>query len=299
MSNNDIHITNHQRDRSQPQPNGSSGCVKQEAILADYAFEIRELGNRVVADIAEIGRRLTECKKIVGHGNWLMWLDQEFGWSEQTALNFMRLHELGQTKSKKLLDFNLSISSLYILAAPSTDQHARDEIIQRAESGEVISYAKVKESIAKARKRKSAGSKAPAADDAMTSQTEETTTAPLADASTSDAVELLAASIDDNEFDSSLDRDESDPVLEPAPTLKRLSRPAQWARAAAIAAEALHELQDLQEQYSDWQGSLPDNLQDSATAEKLETVCDLDIAAALEVVEQAEALDLPVGFGRD
>ena len=262
MNDIDINTTNHQRDCSQPQPNGNSGCVKQEVILADHASEIRELGNQVVANIVEIGRRLTECKKIVGHGNWLMWLDQEFGWSEQTALNFMRLYELGKAKSKKLLDFNIPLSSLYILAAPSTDQHARDEIIQRAESGEVISYAKVKETVAKARERKSSGSKAPAADDAMTSQTEETTTAPPTDASTTDAVGLLAVSIDDNEFDSSLDRDESDPVLEPAPTPKRLSRPAQWVSAAATAVEALHELQDLQEQYSDWRGNLPDNFQD-------------------------------------
>jgi hypothetical protein len=55
-------------------------------IVAEHAEAIRSLGRRVVADVIEIGRRLTECKKLLGHGNWLPWLDREFGWSEDTAL---------------------------------------------------------------------------------------------------------------------------------------------------------------------------------------------------------------------
>ena len=51
-----------------------------ETVLAQNAEAIRALGKRVIGDIIEIGRRLTEAKKIVGHGNWLPWLDREFGW---------------------------------------------------------------------------------------------------------------------------------------------------------------------------------------------------------------------------
>jgi hypothetical protein len=38
-------------------------------VLAERAAEIRRLGKCVIADIIEIGRRLTECQGIVGHGN--------------------------------------------------------------------------------------------------------------------------------------------------------------------------------------------------------------------------------------
>jgi hypothetical protein len=38
-------------------------------ILAKHAAAIRRLGKRVVADVIEIGRLLTECKRICGHGN--------------------------------------------------------------------------------------------------------------------------------------------------------------------------------------------------------------------------------------
>ena len=47
--------------------------------LAEHVTAIRQLGKRVVADVAEIGRRLFECKRICGHGNWLPWLEREFG----------------------------------------------------------------------------------------------------------------------------------------------------------------------------------------------------------------------------
>jgi Protein of unknown function (DUF3102) len=111
-------------------------------ILAKHAAAIRRLGKRVVADVIEIGRLLTECKRICGHGNWLPWLDREFGWTDDTALNFMRVYEL--SKSRNFRDLSLPLSGLYLLAAPSTPQEARDEIIERAQAGEKIPVAEAK-----------------------------------------------------------------------------------------------------------------------------------------------------------
>jgi hypothetical protein len=45
--------------------------LHSDPTLAEHAAEIRGLGKRVVGDVIEIGRRLTECKRICGHGNWL------------------------------------------------------------------------------------------------------------------------------------------------------------------------------------------------------------------------------------
>src|SRR5262245_17802923 len=67
---------------------------ERERVLAENAEEIRKLGKRAGADVIEIGRRLTEMKKICGHGNWLPWLQREFGWTNRQALNYMRVHEL-------------------------------------------------------------------------------------------------------------------------------------------------------------------------------------------------------------
>jgi Protein of unknown function (DUF3102) len=127
-----------------------------DPVLAEHVSEIRRLGKRAIQDVIEIGRRLTVCKEIVGHGNWLSWLEREFGWSQATALNFMHVHELAQTKSANFTDLNLPVSTLYLLAAPSTPEAARTEILERVGAGEQVSSSEVKETIDEA-KRADAG----------------------------------------------------------------------------------------------------------------------------------------------
>ena len=80
---------------------------------------------------------------------------------------------------------------------------------------------------------------------------------------------------------------------------KRPSRSTRWADACARASEALGELQDLQQEYSDWKDNLPESLQSSPVGEKLDAVCELDIEGAMSTVEEADGADLPQGFGRD
>ena len=126
-------------------------------ILAKHAAAIRRLGKRVVADVIEIGRLLTECKRTCRHGNWLPWLDREFGWTDDTALNFMRVYEL--SKSRKFRDLSLPLSGLYLLAAPSTPKEARDAIIERAQAGETAPVAEVKRTIERTKGRKQPSSK--------------------------------------------------------------------------------------------------------------------------------------------
>jgi len=48
----------------------------------------------------------------------------------------------------------------------------------------------------------------------------------------------------------------------------------------------------LQVEYQNWLDNLPDSLEGSAVAEKLETVCEYDFG-------DLEALEPPLGFGRD
>jgi hypothetical protein len=129
-------------------------------ILAEHADAIRELHKRVAGDVIEIGRLLTECKRICGHGNWLPWLDREFRWTDDTALNFMRVYELSR-KSRNFRDLSLPISALYLLAAPSTPETARAECFKRAGAGEVIQFSEVKRVVEK-HKNDTKGHKQPA-----------------------------------------------------------------------------------------------------------------------------------------
>jgi hypothetical protein len=129
----------------------TDGMSSDDLILAQNAEVIRALGKRVVGDIIEIGRRLTDAKQIAGHGNWLPWLEREFGWGEITALNYMRVHAWA-LKSSTVEDLDLPMRSLYLLAAPSTSEEVRDQVVARAENGETLSVADVQRIVDEARK---------------------------------------------------------------------------------------------------------------------------------------------------
>jgi len=77
-----------------------------------------------------------------------------------------------------------------------------------------------------------------------------------------------------------------------APTVARMrrnsdrrSRPQRWRNAVA-------ELLALQSEYADWLATLPESLRDTATADALEAIADLDIAALADI-------EPPRGYGRD
>jgi hypothetical protein len=119
-----------------------------DAFLAERAERIRTLGKRVISDVIEIGRLLIECRERLKEENrWRAWLEEELGWSHQTAGRFIQLHELSLRRSN-LDHLELPISGLYLLAAPSTPEAAREEIITRAESGERLKHAEVQSIIA-------------------------------------------------------------------------------------------------------------------------------------------------------
>ena len=75
--------------------------------------EILDAQRRGGEAILTIGRCLNEAKDMLSHGEWLPWLNEQVGYSERTAQNFMRLArefsnpqaiaDLGATKALKLL----------------------------------------------------------------------------------------------------------------------------------------------------------------------------------------------------
>jgi hypothetical protein len=75
------------------------------------------------------------------------------------------------------------------------------------------------------------------------------------------------------------------PVVRYRQPTDRRSRAQRWCDIVA-------ELLTLQAEYAAWSDGLPDNLRDSATAEALQAIVDLDLADLAAIVP-------PRGFGRD
>lgn len=52
----------------------------------------RQVEQTALSGAIEIGRRLTEAKELLPHGEWGKWLQEEVSFSQRTANNFMRLY---------------------------------------------------------------------------------------------------------------------------------------------------------------------------------------------------------------
>jgi hypothetical protein len=72
----------------------------------------------------------------------------------------------------------------------------------------------------------------------------------------------------------------------------RTRRPADHRSRARRWHDTVAELLALQAEYEAWLGALPETLQDTATAEALRTITELDLS-------ELQAIDPPRGFGRD
>jgi hypothetical protein len=86
----------------------------------------------------QIGQYLTEVKEKLGHGNFLQWIEKAFGWKERSAEAFMQVYR--QFKSANFANLRIDISSLYLIAAPSTPEPVRQQVIARAENGETVTF---------------------------------------------------------------------------------------------------------------------------------------------------------------
>ena len=137
------------RDPGEP----AVAAKERESVLAENAEEIRALGKRAARDLIEVGRRLCEVRKICSPGNWLKWLQREFGWTDRQAPNYMRVYKLS-LKSENFSDLGIPASGLYLLAAPSTPPEVVDEVIERAKCGARLAHAEIKAKIDKIKREK-------------------------------------------------------------------------------------------------------------------------------------------------
>ena len=65
--------------------------AETSTLVQQRTDEIRALMRRTAEDITAIGRKLIEVKARLGHGQFLAWLEAEFGWHRDTANKFMHV----------------------------------------------------------------------------------------------------------------------------------------------------------------------------------------------------------------
>lgn len=77
------------------------------------------------------------------------------------------------------------------------------------------------------------------------------------------------------------------------------SRAKRWEKACVEASDAISRLQELRDEYQDWRDNIPENLDTSPVAEKLDAILDLALDDVADILDEAAVIDHPLGFGRD
>lgn len=106
--------------------------------------KITKCQRRMAGDIIAIGKELLAVKDKLAHGQFGQWIKHHFGWSNDTARNMMNAAEaFGQIP--KFSDYAIDQSALYLLSSDKCPDETREDFIERAEKGEHITHAAVKQ----------------------------------------------------------------------------------------------------------------------------------------------------------
>lgn len=103
--------------------------MNELASLNQIVSEINFFENQAVVSYWEIGKRLSQAKEQVGHGNWIPWIEDNLGYSRKTASNLIRVYESypnGNTSSHLNFSKVLALTSI-------KDEEDRQDFIENHE----------------------------------------------------------------------------------------------------------------------------------------------------------------------
>jgi Protein of unknown function (DUF3102) len=104
--------------------------------LAEIANRIRARIRRTTTDIIDTGNDLLLVKARLEHGEFLKWIETEFGMTDRTARNYMQAAEWAADKTETVSVLQPSI--LYKLASPSTPEKIRAEALADLGAGKIV-----------------------------------------------------------------------------------------------------------------------------------------------------------------
>jgi hypothetical protein len=107
-----------------------------ETITADIRSSLRTITEVALMGAIHIGKCLIEAKDLVSHGEWLLYLENNVGFSDRSAQNYMRLYkEYGENVNPQLAADLSYTNALKLLILPDDEQK---EIKGKIESGELV-----------------------------------------------------------------------------------------------------------------------------------------------------------------
>lgn len=113
---------------------------QEKAVLLHLEQEFKR-------NILEIGAHLTQVRDLLRHnkqGGFEVWIEEELGWSRQMVYNYINVHQQFATV-QNFGQLALPASAMYLLAEKRTPETARQEVLERVEGGEPMTYKQVQD----------------------------------------------------------------------------------------------------------------------------------------------------------
>jgi Protein of unknown function (DUF3102) len=123
---------------------------ERRASVQRLTREIKEDICKTAHVIWSIGKKLVEVRSQLETCQFSSWLRIEFDWCRSTAYNFISVYEaFPEFSCPTVGQLDISVSALYLLAAPSTSPETRSHFIGKALAGERVSKKVIRMSLRK------------------------------------------------------------------------------------------------------------------------------------------------------
>jgi len=120
-------------------------------LLRETADQIRRWRRQTIKYIIETGLNLLGVRDNLEHGQFGIWLQAEFGWTDRTARNYMAAAEAFRDKTEIISDLPATV--VYQLASPSTPTAARDAVVSRLQDDKRLPLDEIRDIIADAKEQ--------------------------------------------------------------------------------------------------------------------------------------------------
>ncbi len=119
------------------------------AIARQAAEAIRKTIKTANRALSEIGSHLLRAKRVLLHGEFEAWAEDEFGFSSRTARNYMQAAGWLEGKSEILSDLPPTI--IYTLASPTAPKDVVQDVLAAVEAGSPLPPPVIRHKLARAR----------------------------------------------------------------------------------------------------------------------------------------------------
>ena len=118
------------------------GGFDYSVVTKPAARELRETAEQVrkIARISvlEVGKNLNRVKRLLPHGDFLQWAQEECGLEPRIAQKMMKVAQVIKCENYSLLE--IGQSALYAITEGTCPKEARAEALELAANGSFVSY---------------------------------------------------------------------------------------------------------------------------------------------------------------